>query len=267
MPPNPPRVIRTVRLSRRWSLELLWRLAVHRVNLRYKETLFGFGWIFLQPVALTIIFTYIFHRFARIPSEVPYPLFSATGLVAWSLTALVVGQAAISLTGNATLLRRVALPRILLPVSAVVSALIDLGVMGLLLIGLFAYYRVPLPWTAVWMPALLLLHVVLLVGLSCLISLFTVLLRDVAQAIPSLLQLWFFASPVFYPFSLVPDEFKILARWNPMTGLIEGYRATLLLGQPPPMELLGPTMLVIAGIVVLGVVCFRRLEETVVDLL
>lgn len=260
-------VIRTSRLSRRWALELLWRLASHRINLRYKETLFGFGWIFLQPVGLTIIFTYIFHRFARVPSQVPYPLFTATGLVAWSFTAIVVAQSVVSLASHAALLRRVALPRLLLPLSVIVSALADLGVMGLLLIGLFLYYHVTPAWTFLWVPALLVIHLALLVGISCLVSLAAVLLRDIAQAIPSLLQLWFFASPVFYPLSLVPKEFEQLARWNPMTGLIESYRAVLLMGRAPPFELLGSTLLVSAIVCGLGVMSFRRLEATVVDLL
>ncbi|MBI3317869.1 MAG: ABC transporter permease [Candidatus Omnitrophica bacterium] len=177
--------------------------------MRYKETLFGFGWIFLQPVALTIIFTYIFHRFAKIPSgNIPYPLFAATSLVAWSLTALVVSQSSSCVTSHNVLLKRVALPKILLPFSVVISTLVDLAVMVVLLVGLFVYYRVSLPPSAAWVVVILGIHLILLVGLSCLFSLANVFLRDIGQAIPFLLQLWFFVSPVFYPSSMVPGEFK-----------------------------------------------------------
>lgn len=261
-------ITRTPRPSFRWAAELLWSLAIHRVSIRYKETLFGFGWIFLQPVALTIIFTYIFHRFAKIPSgETPYPLFAAVGLVAWSLTALVVSQAVGSVTSHQILLKRVALPRILLPISVVMATLVDLGVMALLLVGLSAYYHVPVSATVWWVPILLGIHLLLLIGLSCLFSLLSVFLRDVGYAIPFLLQLWFFVSPVFYPASLVPSEFRELARWNPMTGLIEGYRTVLCLGHPPPLDLLGPAACVAVGVSAAGLLFFRRLEGTVADIL
>src|SRR3989338_2110921 len=115
--------------------------------------IFGVGWIFLQPVALTVIFTYIFRRFTQISSGgAPYPLFTAIGLVAWSLTALVVNTSTISLIGNSSLLKRGALPRILLPLSTVVAALADLAVMGLLLIALIVYYQMPCSWTLGWVP-------------------------------------------------------------------------------------------------------------------
>ncbi len=262
------RIERSPRPSLRWALELLWSLALHRVSVRYKETLFGFGWIFLQPVALTVIFSYIFHRFAKIPSgEIPYALFAATGLVAWSLTALVISQSSSSVTNHNVLLKRVALPRILLPLSAVIATLADLCVMILLLIGLFAYYQVSLSLTAIWILFVFVVHLALLIGLSCLVSLANVFLRDVGQAVPFLLQLWFFVSPVFYPASMVPTEFRELAKWNPMTGIIEGYRAVLLLGQPPSWDFMAPAVLTTLCALVGGVVSFSRLEGILADIL
>jgi len=262
------RVVRSPRLSYRWTAELLWKLAMHRVDLRYKETVFGFGWIFLQPVALTLVFTYVFQRFAQISSgNAPYPLFSATGLVAWSLTALVVSQSAGAIGGYASLIRRVMLPRIVLPLSVVVAALADLGVMALLLTGLFVYYQVSLTWAVVWLPLVFSVHVLLLMGLCLLSALLNVFLRDAGHALPSLLQLWFFASPVFYPSSLVPTEFKMLARWNPMTGIIEGYRAALLFGTPPPMDLLGPAVIISLALLAFATALFWKFEGTVADML
>lgn len=267
VPSHRPKVIRAPRSSIRWSLELLWTLAVHRISIRYKETLFGFGWIFLQPIALTIIFNYI-HRVARIQTgDIPYPLFAAVGLVVWSLTALTTSQSAIAVASEAALLKRIALPRILLPLSAVVSSLADLCVMGVMLIGLFVYYHAPLSWEVAWVPAIFVIHLSLLIGISCLISLANVFLRDIGHAVPSLLQLWFFASPVFYPSSMVPKEFTLLSRWNPMTGLIEGYRAVLLLGRPPSLELLWPALIVSLAMLILGAAFFRQLEGDLSDLL
>ncbi|MBI3615715.1 MAG: ABC transporter permease [Candidatus Omnitrophica bacterium] len=266
-PSNRPTVIRTPRHSNRWALELLWTLSIHRVSLRYKETLFGFGWIFLQPIALTIIFNYI-HRVARIPTgDIPYPLFAAVGLVVWSLTALTTSQSVVTVAGEVMLLKRIALPRILLPMSAVVSSLADLCVMGLMLVGLFLHYHISISWEVGWIPALFLIHLSLLIGISCLVSLANVFLRDIGHAIPSLLQLWFFASPVFYPSSMVPKEFVFLSRWNPMTGLIEGYRAALLLGKPPPQDLLWPAMIVSLAIMAIGAACFRQMEGSISDIL
>ncbi len=261
-------ITRLPKHSLRWTAELLWKLSLHRVTIRYKETLFGVGWIFLQPVALTLIFYYIFHRFAHIPSgNIPYPLFTATGLVVWSITALVVSQSSGSLTGYADLLKRIALPRIVLPLSVIVATLADFAIMGILLIGLFLYYHVHLSVSMLWVVPIFLIHLMLLVGLSFLFSLSTVFLRDIGYAVGSLLQLWFFASPVFYPSSLVPKEFRTLADWNPMTGLIEGYRHALLGGQPPPMGLLIPAVIVSTGILVVGLVLFRFLEGVLPDMM
>ncbi len=265
--PAQPQVIRTPRYSVRWALELLWILGSHRINLRYKETLLGFGWIFLQPVSMTVIFNYI-HKVARIPSgDVPYPLFMATGFVAWTFTAMVVSQTVVSVTGYTAVLKRIALPRILLPFSALLAVLADVGIMGILLIGLLLYYKFAVPATIVWVPVIFFIHFSLLVGLSCLVSLANVFLRDVGHGIPQLLQLWFFASPVFYPSSLVPEEFRLLSLWNPMTGIIEGYRSILLLGRPPPWDLLWPATIVTAVILLGGLLCFRHLEGTIADML
>lgn len=266
--PLRPTVVRAPRHSIRWALELLWALSVHRINLRYRETVLGIGWIFFQPVALTIIFTYIFKRFAQVSSgAVPYPLFTAMGLVAWALTALVVGGSIGCLAGNHALLKRLALPRILFPISTVVATLADLGILAILLLLISRYYHAVLPVTAPWALLLLAIHMAFLVGVACLTSLANVFLKDVGHAVPSLLQLWFFASPVFYPASMVPHEFSALARWNPMTGLIEGYRAVLLAGQPPPWLLVGPAMVTTAVILALALVTFRRLDRTMADLL
>lgn len=261
------RVIRTPRLSLRWMAELLWTLSAHRVSIRYKETLFGFGWIFLQPVALTVIFNYI-HRVARIQTgNIPYPLFAATGLVVWSLTSLVASQSAVAVAGQAPLLKRIALPKILLPLSVVASSLADLCVMAFLLVGLFVYYHVLPTWQSLWILVPFAVHLSLLIGISCLISLANVFLRDIGQAMPSLLQLWFFASPIFYPSSMVPKEFGVLARWNPMSGIIDGYRTTLLMGYPPSPESLWPATIVSLAICSIGIFSFRRMEGTVADMI
>ena len=263
----PPHVTRSPRCSFRWTGELLWNLATHRINVRYKETVLGYGWIFLQPVALTIIFTYI-RRIAQIPTDkIPYPLFTATGLVVWSFTSLVISQSAISITNVQGLLKRVALPKILFPLSTALSSLMDLFVMAIILSILFILYQVSFTWAILWLPLLFAIHMLFLIGMASSIAIGYVFLRDIGQALPHVLWLWFFASPVFYPASLVPREFKLIAKWNPMTGLIEGYRAILLSGQPPSMDYLVPAVIVTAGVVCLALFLFWRLEDIVTDIL
>jgi len=245
--------------------ELLLGLAYNRVSLRYKESLLGFSWVLLQPVGLTLIFTYI-RRVANISSgEAPYPLFVATGLIAWSFTALAISQSSISVSSYHTVLKRIALPRILLPLSALIATLADLSVMIFLLIGLLIYYQFQLPWTALWVPLIFMVHLMLLLGLSCLLSLANVFMRDIGHGTPHILQLWFFASPVFYPASMVPSEFQALARWNPMTGIIEGYRSVLLMGQPPSPHFFVPAVLVAGFFLVLGLFFFSRAEGNLAD--
>ena len=258
-PLPPPKVTRTPRHSLRWLMEVLWSLCSQRIILRYKETALGFGWILLQPVALTVIFNYI-RRVANIPTnDVPYPLFAATGLVAWSFTSLALSQSVGSLEGNFSLLKRTYLPKILLPLSTIFSALADLLVMVLLLVGLFFYYRFCPSIAILWLIPLLVIHFALLVGLSAIFSVANVFLRDVGYAVPHLIWLWFFASPVFYPASMVPKEFKSIAQWNPITGLIEGYRSVLLGRTHPSMELLDPAGIMTALILLVGLTLFRRL--------
>lgn len=235
--------------------------------MRYKETVLGFGWLFLQPVALTGIFHYI-RKVSNIPTgDVPYALFVSVGMVAWSFTSLYVSQSVVSVAGAGAILKRVYLPKIALPISVLVSAVFDLCVMVLLLLGLFFYYWHPISWTVLWLPAILLIHLMFLVGLGCIVSLATVFLRDIGQATPQLLWLWFFGCPVFYPQSMVPEEFHLLSRWNPMAGFIESYRAVLLLGQPPPVYLLGPAILVSVILFIVGIGLFKKLEGNLVDLI
>lgn len=260
-------VVRTPRQSFRWMADLLWMLSVHRINVRYKETFLGFGWIFLQPVALTIIFNYI-QKVARISSGgIPYPLFAGTGLVAWTLTSLVIGQSAVSIGGHASLLKRIAFPKILLPLSVIVASAADLVVMGILFSILFLFY--PYSFSAAWGWVLFLcgIHLILLIGAGCILALVNVYLRDVGHALPSLLQILFFASPVFYPSSMVPAEFRTAARWNPMTGIIEGYRSAFLLGQAPAWDTLLPAAISSVVILILGLLCFWKLEVYITDIL
>ena len=262
-----PRVVRTPRVSFRWLIELLWNLTTQRVSIRYKETLLGFGWIFLQPVALTIIFNYI-RRVADIPTgQIPYTLFVAAGLVPWSFTSLAVSQSSTCIAGNFSVLKRVALPKILLPLSVILSTLADLMVMAFLLIGLFIYHHSCPPLSILWIPLIFGVHLVLLVGLACLLSITHVFLKDIGHATPHLLWLWFFGSPVFYPSSMIPREFERLAAWNPMVGLIEGYRSVLLLGKPPSLDLFLPAALVSVGVLLLGLIVFRIMEDDLVDML
>lgn len=261
------RVTRTPRVSLRWCAELLWNLAAQRINLRYKETLLGFGWIFLQPVALTLIFNYI-RRVAHIPTgDVPYSLFVAVGLVPWSFTSLAVSQSSGVITGNQAILKRVSIPKILLPLSVVISTMADLAVMALLLVGLFLYYGFAIQPTLAWLLMIFSVHLCLLGGIACLISLSSVYLRDMGQAIPHLLWLWFFSSPVFYPLSMVPKEFQAIAKWNPVTGLIESYRAVLLNGNPPPWDLFLPSVAVSFGLLAVGLLVFKAVEGILVDML
>ncbi len=258
---------RSPRPSIRWQIELLIQWALQRINLRYKETLLGFGWIFLQPVALTMIFNYI-RRVADIPTgNIPYPLFVSVALVPWSFTTLTVAQATVSLTGSQPILKRVALPKILMPLSVILSGVADISVMTLLLVGLFIYYGHALPITVLWLPVVIAVHLCLLAGLTCLISLSSIYLRDVGHAVPHLVWLWFFGSPVFYPASMVPREFQAIAKWNPMAGLMESYRAVLLAGKPPPWDFFLPAVFVSVVIFLLGVFIFRAMEGMLVDML
>ena len=247
--------------------ELLFFLVWRDVKVRYKQTALGAAWAIIQPVMSMVVFTVFFGRFAKMPSDgVPYPLFSLCALVPWTYFAAALTAGSTSLLGQQHILSKVYFPRMLVPLAAVVSPLVDFAVaFGVLVLMMFAYRAAP-GAAVLWLPLLLVLAVATAVAASLWLSALTVKYRDIRYVIPFGVQMWLFITPVAYPASLVPERWRVLYGLNPMTGVIEGFRWALVGGPAPGVITLVSTLAVIVSLTG-GLAYFRRVEGTLVDTL
>jgi lipopolysaccharide transport system permease protein len=249
------------------SREIAVVLALRNIRIRYKQTFFGVAWALLQPLAAVGIFTLIFGRLAQIPSEgIPYPVFVYSGLAVWFYFSQSATLASESLAQYRELVTKVYFPRLLAPLAAVVPGLVDLAI-SLLAVGVFmALYGVAPTGAIVFLPLWLVALVILTFGVGTWLSALNVQYRDVRNALGFLLQLWFFASPIVYGSSLLEGDWGFVLALNPLVGVLEGFRWSLV-GAPPP----GPEALVslATGIVVVasGSVYFGRSQRRFADLI
>lgn len=268
---EPSRGWTALRLRELWEYrELLYFLAWRDIKIRYKQTALGLAWAVLQPLLTMLIFSIFFGRLAGMPSDnVPYPLFAFAALVPWTFFANGLTQSSNSLVGSANLIKKVYFPRLVVPISVVLGGLPDFALSFLVLLGMMAYYGIyPHLGVVVWLPLLLLLAVVTALGVGLWLSALNVKYRDVRYIVTFLTQIWMFATPVVYPASLLSERWRLVYSLNPMVGVVEGFRWTLLQTQPAPglgwSILISATMALL--ILVTGTFYFRRMEKTFADI-
>jgi len=246
--------------------ELLYFLAWRDLKVRYKQTLLGIIWVLLQPLLMTIIFTLILGRLAKVPSDnVPYPLFAYSGLMLWTFFSGAVSVAGNSLVGSAHLITKVYFPRMIIPIASILARLVDLGVAFLILVGLMVYYHVPLTARLLLVPLFAIVLALLALGFGMWTSALNVKYRDVGIALPVLIQLWMFLSPVVYPLSFVPLQWRFIYSLNPLVGLIEGFRSVAFGGK------FNWIALMISGVSTLALLLysayiFQKREKTFADI-
>jgi lipopolysaccharide transport system permease protein len=247
--------------------ELLYFLVWRDVKVRYKQTFFGAAWAVIQPLSAMVVFTVFFGRLVRVPSDgLPYPLFAYAALLPWSYFAQSVTHAASSVVASAHLVTKVYLPRLAIPMAAVLSGVVDFGVAFLVLVVMMLLYgAVPGGLALIFVPAFFILALVVTLGVGLWLAALNVAYRDVGHAAPFLVQLWLFATPVVYPSSLLPEPWRTLWGLNPMTGVVEGFRAALLGTRVPTLMLLlsAAAALLIAAT---GFRYFRRVQKGFSDL-
>jgi len=247
--------------------ELLYSLISRDIKVRYKQTALGAAWIILQPLATMAVFSVIFGRVAKMPSDgVPYPIFLLTALIPWTLFSSGITRGSDSLISNAALLKKVYLPRLALPISKTFGGLIDFVLSFLVLVIVLAFYQIRPSLHMLYVPLFLLLVLAAATGLALWLSALNVRTRDVQQAVPFLVQLWFFATPVYYPSSLIPAKWRVLSGLNPMAGVLEGFRWALLGTNFPPYAMFALSAGVSVFLLVSGAVLFRKLEQTFADI-
>lgn len=253
-----------------WSYRELGYFFIWRdIKVRYKQTVFGALWAVIQPFMLMVAFSLFLGRINGIaPAGVPYPLFAFTGLVPWTLFSQSLVESSNSLVGASNLIQKVYFPRLLLPVSATGSYLLDFVIAMALLGGLMLFFGFPPSPTVLWVIPLTGLAVMTSLAVGVWLSAVNVRYRDVRHAVPFLVQLWLFLSPVAYSADLVPEQWRAIYQLNPMAGVLEGFRWALLgRGAPPPTGAIVASALVTAIVLLLGVAYFRRVERTFADVI
>lgn len=271
----PPTVIAAGRLPLAATLRNAWQfrnllyfLVWREIKVRYKQAAIGAGWAMLQPVLTMLILTVVFGYFARLPSDgLPYPLFVLAALLPWTYFAEAVRRSATSLVDDGELVRKIYFPRLIIPLSTVAAPLVDLAFASLALVGMFAWYeRLPTA-NIVFLPVFLLQAVLLALAVALWLAPLNARFRDVKHAVPFLVQIWMYASPLVYPLSLVPAPYRTLYSLNPVVGIIEGFRWALLGTARPDLAAMaigcGLTLVLLIG----GLVYFGRAERSFADVI
>ena len=247
--------------------ELMFFLTWRDIKVRYKQTALGMAWAVIPPVFTMIVFSIFFGRLAGIPSDgVPYPIFAYCALVPWQLFAHALTESSTSLVANQNLITKVYFPRLVIPISAVLGGLADFLIAFGVLIGMMGYYHVALTWSVWMLPLFLVLVIGLSTGVGLWLSALNVRYRDVRYTIPFLTQVWLLATPIAYPSSLVPEQWRALYGVNPMAGVVEGFRWALLGTGQAPGALLAVSAVATLVILVSGLYFFRRMERTFADM-
>lgn len=266
----------TIRPSRGWIpldlrhlweyRELLYFLVWRDVKVRYKQTVLGAAWAVIQPFFTMVVFSIVFGKLAKIPSDgVPYPIFAYCALLPWQLFAQALVGSGGSLVANQQFITKVYLPRLVIPLSAVVAGLVDFGVAFLMLLALMVYYGTAVTAAVITLPAFLALALATALAVGLWLSVLNLRYRDFRYTIPFLTQFWLFATPVAYPASLVPEPWRLLFGLNPMTGVVEGFRWALLGTSTGPGPMLAVSVGVVLVLMVGGLYYFRRMEKTFAD--
>jgi lipopolysaccharide transport system permease protein len=259
----------SLKLKELWEYrELLYFFVWRDIKVRYKQTVLGITWAILQPFFTMVIFSLFFGQLAKVPSDgVPYPIFSFAALIPWMFFANGLNQAANSLVANANLINKVYFPRLTIPIASVLAGLADFIPAFLILIGMMSYFGIYPTATIVWIPLFLLLALITALGVGIALSALNVKYRDVRHTVPFLVQCWLFATPIAYPSSLLPESWRPIYALNPMVGVVEGFRWSLLgtATQPGPMVVV--SSLAALSVLVGAAFYFRRLERAFADVI
>lgn len=258
----------SLKLRELWQYrELLYFLTWRDVKVRYKQTALGVLWAIIQPFMTMVVFSIFFGRLAEIPSDgIPYPVFSFAALVPWTFFSQGLSQSSNSLVGSSNLIRKVYFPRLVIPISSVVSGVVDFVLSFVVLLAMMLYYGIVPTANVIWLPALVLLAFVTSLGVGLWLSALNVRYRDVRYIVPFLTQFWLFATPIAYPSSLIENDLlRTLYGLNPMTGVVEGFRWALLGTDTAPGPLILVSSLAAVLVLVSGAFYFRRMEKIFAD--
>jgi lipopolysaccharide transport system permease protein len=257
----------SLKLREIWEYrELLYFLIWRDIKVRYKQTVLGIGWAIIQPFFTMVVFSIFFGKLAKMPSDgIPYPIFSYAALVPWTLFSNGLSKGANSLVSSSNLIKKIYFPRLIIPVSSVLSGLVDFVLAFTVLIGMMLYFGLAPTANIIWLPFLIGLSIIASLSVSLWLSAMNVQFRDVQYIMPFLTQLWLFATPIAYPSSLLSEPWKTIYGINPMVGVVEGFRWALLGTATAPGAMIIVSTLVTLVLLISGSLYFRRMEKTFAD--
>ena len=270
---EPTRGWAALQLTAVWEYrELLYFLVWRDVKVRYKQTALGILWILLQPLVSMLIFAVLFGVILKVPSDdAPYPIFAYTALLPWQYFAGALTRSSTNLVDSAHLITKVYFPRLIIPLSGVVSGLVDFAVAFVILIGLMIFYGIAPTVTVLWLPAFMLLALITALGFGLWLSALNVRFRDIKHLIPFIVQIWMYVTPVIYGSTLIPERFRWLLALNPMTSVVEGFRWALLGNQLTNNIAANGLFFVSIAIALLvlvsGAIFFRATERVFADII
>lgn len=247
--------------------ELVFFMVWRDVKVKYKQTLLGMAWAVIQPVMTMLIFTFLFGKVAKLPTEgIPYPVFSFTALLPWGLFVTALNQGSRSLVAHQNMVTKIYFPRLILPMASVFAGMVDFIIAFVIFVGLMIYYQVTPAWHLMWtLPLFLLLAIVTALGVALWLSAINVQYRDVNQALPFLTQFWLFATPVAYSAKVISDKWQVVYSLNPMAGVVNGFRWALLGTGNGPDTALWVSVGISILIFVSGLFYFKSMEKTFAD--
>lgn len=265
---RPPSGWRMLDWRELWAYrELLWVLTTRDIKVRYKQTVLGAAWAIIRPFLTMVIFSVVFGTLAQMPSDgYPYPVFVYAALLPWTFFSAAISSSGQSLVGSAQLVSKVYFPRLIIPLSSVGAGLVDLLISTAILLLMMLWYGVGLSLNLLAAPLLLLFVIFAALGVGTLLSALTVAYRDFTHLTPFLVQIWMYITPVIFPVSLVPEKWQWLLYLNPMTGLVEGFRAAFL-GKPFDVAGLGLSFAIAVLIFIAGVAYFEKVERRFADII
>lgn len=247
---------------------LITTFVTRDIKARYRQTTIGIAWAIIQPLFLTGIFTVIFSKFLKVSTgDVPYPVFSFIALSAWTFISRSITAGSVNLIGNSSIITKVYFPREVIPLSTIVSSLVDFCIASSISFLLLIIYKIPFTWHIIFIPLILCIQIFLATSLALLASGATVVFRDLKFAFPFLVQTAIYASPVFYSVRNLQKHFQILFYFNPTTGVIEGYRSILLYHEIPNLTYLGISFTFSVSLLILSYAFFKRIEKYLADVI
>jgi lipopolysaccharide transport system permease protein len=257
----------SINLQELWEYrELLYFLTWRDVKIRYKQTILGASWAIIQPFFTMVVFSLFFGKLGKIPSDgVPYPIFAFAALVPWAFFSNSLTQSSNSLVSSANLLKKVYFPRLVSPISSILTGVVDFVLAFLVLLGMMVFYGLVPTMNIIWLPLLLLMVVLTSLGVGLWLSAMNVQFRDVKYTIPFLTQFWLFATPIAYPSSLLSEPWRTFYALNPMAGVVEGFRWALLGTDTAPGFMILVSGVIAVTLFLSGLLYFRRMEKTFAD--